>query len=190
MKNPPQSKTAKQKKNSVDTTWKIIIAGLFVIVLVGMVIMLWSVNSTSESTPVQTFSLNSDGDLILPISELNEGFQYVDYGGAHELLVWQDSDGTVYTAFNSCQECYPRGNARYTYNNGTLTCQSCGNQISVQSMRSESWGGCQPIAIPASYRADTENEIVIPAELFTYSDAMFQLWDSGNFSMTMESYEP
>lgn len=188
MKTPPQSKTAKQKRNSVDAAWKVIIAGLFVIVLIGMVVMLWAANSTDESAPIQTFFLNENGDLLLPISELNEGFQYVDYGGNHDLLLWQDSDGTFYTAFNSCQECYSRGNARYTYNNGLLTCQSCGNQINVQSMRSESWGGCQPITIPVEYRADTETEIIIPAAVFTYSDAMFQLWDSGDFSMTMENF--
>ena len=188
MKTPPQSKTAKQKRNSVDTAWKVIIAGLFVVVLIGMIVMLWTANSTGESAPVQTFSLNENGDLILPISELHEEFQYVDYGGVHDLLLWQDSDGTFYTAFNSCQECNSRGNARYTYNNGLLTCQSCGNQIEVQSMRSESWGGCQPIAIPVEYRADTETEVVIPAAVFTYSDAMFQLWDSGDFSMTLESF--
>lgn len=190
MKTPPQSKTAKPKRNRVDTAWKAIIIGSFMIVLIGMIVMLWAANSTNGSAPIRTFSLNENGDLVLPISELGEGFQYIDYSGDHSLLLWQDSDGTFYTAFNSCQECYPRGNARYVYDNGILTCQSCGNQIAVQSMRSESWGGCQPIAISAGYWADTETEVVIPADLFTYSALMFQLWDSGDFSMTIENFDP
>lgn len=124
----------------------------------------------------------------MPTANLTEDFQEVDYGGSHTLLFWRDEDGTIYTAFNACQECYARGNARYTYQNGTLRCQACGNQIDVQTMRTAAWGGCQALAIPAAYRADTKTEIVFPAKLLTYSDTMFQAWDGGDFSSTLENY--
>ena len=46
----------------------------------------------------------------------------------------------------------------------------------------------QALAIPAAYRADTKTEIVFPAKLLTYSDTMFQAWDGGDFSSTLENY--
>ena len=183
-------KTKKKQESVTERVWKIAVVVLILLVLVGGVIALlvtaWGGSSTQQDESAITITPNENGDLVVPTANLTEDFQEMDYGGSHTLLFWRDDDGTIYTAFNACQECYARGNARYTYQNGTLRCQACGNQIDVQTMRTAAWGGCQPLAIPAAYRAETE--IVLPAKLLTYSDTMFQAWDGGDFSSTLENY--
>ena len=69
-----------------------------------------------------------------------------------------------------------------------LTCSICGNQLSVSSVADASWGGCQPIAIPAEYRDDTETELVFSGDLLKYSEDMFDTWENGDFSTTLETY--
>ena len=185
------SKTKKKQERVTERVWKIAVVVLILLLLVGgaiaIIVTAWG-SSTQQDAGAITITPNENGDLVVPTANLTEDFQEVDYGGSHTLLFWRDEDGTFYTAFNACQECYARGNARYTYQNGTLRCQACGNQIDVQTMRTAAWGGCQPLAIPAAYRADTETEIVFPAKLLTYSDTMFQAWDGGDFSSTLENY--
>jgi len=185
-----QKNTARQRSLSFDLTWKLILAGLTLLVLLVAGFAVWSANSTEEIAQVQTISAAPDeaGNLTVPLSDFTDDFAFVDYGGEHQLLLWRDTNGTVYTAYDSCQECYSRGNAHYTYSNGVLTCAACRNRVNVSTMATASWGGCQPIAIPAEYRADTDAAVVFPAELLQYSTEMFQTWDNGDFSVTLENY--
>lgn len=185
-------KTKKKQESVIERVWKIAAVVLMLLLLVdgaiAVIVTTWGGSNTQQDTGAITITPNENGALIVPTADLTENFQEVDYGGAHSLIFWRDEDGTIYTAFNACQECYAQGNARYTYQDGTLRCQACGNQIDVQAMRTATWGGCQPLAIPVSYRADTETEIIFPAKLLTYSDMMFQAWDGGDFSSTLENY--
>ena len=47
----------------------------------------------------------------------------------------------------------------------------------------------QPVAIPADYRDDTENELVFSKSLLEYSQEMFENWENGDLAMTMEAFE-
>lgn len=154
-----------------------------------MAVIAIAVANRPESGTME-LSLQEDGSLLIPVSEMKEAFQYVDYGETQQILVWREENGEIHTAFNTCQECFPRGNARYIYQHGILTCQSCGNQIPVETMGASSWGGCQPVAIPAEYRGDTDTEIRIPESLLDYSREMFETWENGDFSVTMAEYVP
>lgn len=143
----------------------------------------------SKSESVQSaYNLDKDGNLIIPIADIVDDFTYVDYGGSHQILIWKDNNEKIHTAFNTCQECIARGEARYSYNDGILTCSVCGNQVNVSSLSEENWGGCQPVAIPEAYRDDTEDTIVISAELLQYSEDMFAEWEKDDFSTTLEAY--
>lgn len=178
-----------QKQTKKNGNWKWGIGGIavFVLVVLGVLVGV-SVSGNTQQTQELTYAINDAGELAIPVSDITEEFQYIDYGAAHDLLLMRDSEGHFHTAFNTCEECFSRGNARFTYRNGILTCQSCGNQFNVSSIGTASWGGCQPVAIPEDYREDTETELIFPAQLLTYSEDMFQSWENNDFSVTLEGY--
>lgn len=146
-------------------------------------------NESEQANQTLRFDLEENGDLVIPTDDIAEELTYIDYGGSHQILIWKDNNEDMHTAFNTCQECFSRGNANYTYNNGTLTCSVCGNQIDMSSLADTSWGGCQPVSIPMEYRDDTESEIILSEELLKYSEEMFEAWENGDFSITLETYE-
>ena len=138
-------KTKKKQESVMESVWKIAAVVLMLLLLVdgaiAVIVTTWGGSNTQQDTGAITITPNENGALIVPTADLTENFQEVDYGGAHSLIFWRDEDGTIYTAFNACQECYAQGNARYTYQDGTLRCQACGNQIDVQTMRTAAWDG-------------------------------------------------
>lgn len=165
-------------------TRKIIIAVAIVIAVIAII----AVVSSFQNEAQYTVSVNADGNVVIPMTDVHEEFHHFDYGGPQQLLVWKEQEGVYHTAFNTCEECYSTGRASYEFQNGTLTCQACGNSMAVTGMGNDAWGGCQPVAIPEEYRADTDSEIVIPAAVLQYSENMFETWDSGDFSVTLEEY--
>lgn len=190
MSNKAIKKDTENEKKKTGGKWKWAVAGVLAIILLGIGVAVGiSISGNSEQTQEQSIAVNENGELIIPVSDISEDFEYIDYGEPQELLLWRDENDNFHTAFNTCQECFPKGNAHYTYENGILTCQSCGNQIDVSSMGEAMWGGCQPVAIPAEYREDTETEIRLPVSLLTYSKEMFQSWEDGDFSVTLENFQ-
>lgn len=172
-----------QRKKSIRKT---VIAVAAVMIAVTVIIIVTSFQERDQ----RLASVNADGDLVIPMSKVREDFHFFEYGGPQELLVWREAEGVYHTAFNTCEECYASGQARYIYQDGTLTCQACGNSMSVTGMGNDAWGGCQPVAIPEEYRNDSDTEIVIPGAVLQYSEDMFAMWDSGNFTTTLETYQP
>ena len=146
--------------------------------------------STGSQSPSDhlTAQLNESGDFVIAKEDIGDAFYHYDYGGEHDVLIWKDESGTIRTAFNTCEECFSKGNARYEYQNGKLVCQSCRNELPIASFGNKSWGGCQPVAVPVDYRTDTEELIVIPSKVMTFADDMFAGWENGDFTVTLESY--
>ena len=60
-------------------------------------------------------SVSSGGNLTIPVDELTENavFYPVNVDGTEmEVIAVKTSDGTIRTAFNTCQICYDSGNGR------------------------------------------------------------------------------
>lgn len=130
-------------------------------------------NEREQANQVLRFDLEENGNLVVSPDDIVEDFTYIDYGSSHQILIWKDNEEDMHTAFNTCQECFSRGDANDTYSNGTLTCSVCGNQIDISSLADTSWGGCQPVSIPIEYRDDTEDEMILSEKLLKYSEDMF-----------------
>lgn len=195
-----------KRPNSTDSTGKgksirQIILGISIIAFILVIVFLFiflnhrnpvadldGTNKIVQTSQELKYNLSENGSLIIPKNDIVEDVTYIDYGGSHQILIWKDNQDAMHTAFNTCQECFSRGDAHYTYNNGTLTCSICGNPLTVSSLADESWGGCQPVSIPAEYRDDTESELIFSDELLKYSEDMFEAWEKDDFSSTLEVY--
>ena len=101
---------------------------------------------TSAADGNQEISVSSGGNLTIPVDELTENAVFypanVD-GTEMEVIAVKTSDGTIRTAFNTCQICYDSGNGYYKQEDDKLVCQNCGNSFTMDQV-GETAGGCNP----------------------------------------------
>lgn len=162
-------KNIQVKKNDKILIGAGVIAAALVLVLIIKGI------SGSNST-----SLSSDGDLLIPkdgISATATFFPYKAGGTKMEVLALKASDGTIRTAFNTCQVCYSSGRGYYKLDGNTLVCQNCGNRFEPDQMEKEK-GGCNPVPIFDGNKTDDGQNIVISKEFLQQAAVIFENWKS------------
>ncbi|MDR3342041.1 MAG: DUF2318 domain-containing protein [Treponema sp.] len=119
-----------------------------------------------------------DKDLIIPINAISTTVQFYPVsieGTRMEVLAVQAPDGTIRTAFNTCQVCYASGRGYYKQNGNVLVCQNCGNRFRMSQVEVVS-GGCNPVPIfPENKTVDAE-KIVISKEFLTRAKGIFARW--------------
>ncbi|MDR2144310.1 MAG: DUF2318 domain-containing protein, partial [Treponema sp.] len=89
----------------------------------------------------------TDQDLLIPVAEVTENavFYPVDIEGVRlEVLAVKAPDGSIRTAFNTCQVCYASGRGFYKQQGTVLVCQNCGNRFRMSQVEVRS-GGCNPV---------------------------------------------
>jgi uncharacterized membrane protein len=119
-----------------------------------------------------------DSDLVIQIADITENatFYPVDIGGARlEALAVKAPDGTIRTAFNTCQVCYASGRGFYKQQGTLLVCQNCGNRFRMSQVEVRS-GGCNPVPIFPANKTVTENTITISKEFLNEAKAIFARW--------------
>jgi len=103
-------------------------------------------------------------DLKIPVSEVSETVQFypitVD-GTRMEVLAVKASDGTIRTAFNTCQVCNGSPKAYFIQNGREVQCQNCMQNFLLERIEVEQ-GGCNPIPIFAGDKTETAETIAIP----------------------------
>ncbi|MDR3086234.1 MAG: DUF2318 domain-containing protein [Christensenellaceae bacterium] len=118
--------------------------------------------------------------LRIPLKEIGEtaSFYPVEVDGtAMEVLAVKASDGSIRTAFNTCEVCFDSGRGYYKQEGGDLVCQNCGNRFSMDQIEQQS-RGCNPWPILAGDKTATEEEILIPYEFLADSKRVFENWKS------------
>ena len=101
---------------------KFMITGM--VFLTAMTVLAGCGNATETTTTEeistadenQEISVSSGGNLTIPVDELTENaaFYSVNVDGTEmEVMAVKTSDGTIRTAFNTCQICYDSGNGYY-----------------------------------------------------------------------------
>lgn len=159
-----------RKQPNKSNKFIMIIVSIAIVLIVGIVIAKLSLGAETDSTNV------AQGDVIIPISEISETVKFypVKVGGTNmEVLAVKASDGSIRTAFNTCQVCNGSPKAYYKQEGDILVCQNCGNQFSMD-MIEEQRGGCNPVPIDKENKTEDGTNIVISkaylgqnAELFT-----------------------
>ena len=120
----------------------------------------------------------ADRDLVIPIAELtgNAVFYPVDIEGTRlEVLAVKAPDGTIRTAFNTCQVCYDSGRGFYKQQGTVLVCQNCGNRFRMSQVEVRS-GGCNPVPIFPRNKTVTDTAITISQDFLKEAKAIFARW--------------
>lgn len=133
---------------------------------------------TSAADENQEISVSSGGNLTIPADELTENaaFYSVNVDGTEmEVMAVKTSDGTIRTAFNTCQICYDSGNGYYKQEGDKLVCQNCGNSFTMDQV-GETAGGCNPWPILESDRTLVDGEIQISYDFLRDSADIFANW--------------
>ncbi|MFP3154325.1 DUF2318 domain-containing protein [Lachnospiraceae bacterium ZAX-1] len=119
-----------------------------------------------------------DQDLVIPISDISEAVNFypVEIAGTKlEVLAVKAADGSIRTAFNTCQVCYDSGRGYYKQDGNVLVCQNCGNRFGMEQVEVVS-GGCNPVPIfPENKTVDTAN-ITISKDYLTSAKDIFANW--------------
>jgi uncharacterized membrane protein len=117
-------------------------------------------------------------DLIIQVEEVTETamFYPVDIDGARiEVLVVKAPDGTIRTAFNTCQVCYGSGRGFYKQQGTLLVCQNCGNRFRMSQVGIRS-GGCNPVPILAENKMVSDTTITISQDFLKEARNLFARW--------------
>jgi uncharacterized membrane protein len=120
----------------------------------------------------------ADRDLVIPVADVtaNAVFYPVDIEGTRlEVLAVKAPDGTIRTAFNTCQVCYGSGRGFYKQQGTVLVCQNCGNRFRMSQVGVRS-GGCNPVPIFAQYKTVTDTAITISKAYLKDAKQIFARW--------------
>jgi uncharacterized membrane protein len=135
-----------------------------------------SQNNTSGGNPA---TLNENGDVVIKEADITENGSFLEYkskdGITVGLLAVRASDGTVRTAFDTCQVCNGSPYAYFNQKGNQIQCQNCGNIYSLDMIEQER-GGCNPIPIMADEKTVTDTETIIPADLLEENADIFENW--------------
>ena len=123
----------------------------------------------------------ADQDLVIQTAEItgNALFFPVDIDGVRmEVLAVKAPDGSIRTAFNTCQVCYDSGRGYFVQTGTLLVCQSCGNRYRMSQVETQA-GGCNPAPIFPANKTVTSDTITISREYLRQAKVIFQSWRRG-----------
>ncbi|WP_250228682.1 DUF2318 domain-containing protein [Anaeropeptidivorans aminofermentans] len=121
---------------------------------------------------------SSGGDLVIPLSGISEEASFYPMeveGISLEVIAVKDSEGTIRTAFNTCQICYDSGRGYYEQSGDVLICQNCGNRFKMSQVEVQS-GGCNPWPIFAENKIVDDENITISQDFLKEATVLFENW--------------
>jgi hypothetical protein len=119
-----------------------------------------------------------NGDLRIPKIEVTAVAQFYPYkagGVLMEVLALRAPDGSVRTAFNTCQVCYSSGRGYYTQKGDYLVCSNCGNRFLASQVELIK-GGCNPVPIGKAERKEDADFVTIPKAILEQAKPLFLMW--------------
>jgi hypothetical protein len=122
--------------------------------------------------------IKSGENLVIPVGDITETATFypikVD-GTTMEVLAVKAPDGTVRTAFNTCEVCYDSGRGYYKQEGNVLVCQNCGNRFRTSQVEVQS-RGCNPWPIFQENKTVTDESITISYDFLSASTKVFENW--------------
>jgi hypothetical protein len=118
------------------------------------------------------------GELKIPKKEVDATARFYDYKIGNimiEVLALRAPDGTIRTAFNTCQVCYDSGRGWYTQEGEFLVCNNCGNRFAARQVELIK-GGCNPVPITRELKREDADFIYIPKGIFEQAKPLFLKW--------------
>lgn len=144
-----------------------------VIVLAAVVIIAAAVmftrNGKDSSSPGAT------DDIVISKDTITDEVQFLPakVGKINlEVMAVKAGDGTIRTAFNTCQVCNGSPRAYYKQDGDVVVCQNCGNRFSMDMIEVQR-GGCNPIPILQDEKIDNGDTITIPGDFIAKNKDLF-----------------
>ena len=176
--NKPTDKKATDNKathnKAADKKGLLMTCGLVLVIIV----LLGSFLLPSQEDKKSKQTVQEDGDVVIQKDEIGEQASFFAYevdGIDLEVIAVKASDGTIRTAFNTCQICYASGRGHYVQEGEHLICQNCGNSFTTDDVEVAA-GGCNPVPIFAENKIETEDTITIGEEFLKEAQAIFLNW--------------
>jgi hypothetical protein len=165
-----------KKKNKKPFGTYAIIAGAAAAVVLGVIILTGG-SKKAENTKNAGSSVQGTG-IVITKSEVTDKASFIPYkadGTKLEVIAVKASDGTVRTAFNTCQVCFNSGRGYYVQEGDELVCQNCGNRFNIDQIEKQK-NGCNPVPILDEDKTDDGTAITIADELLKQAAPLFSKW--------------
>jgi uncharacterized membrane protein len=119
------------------------------------------------------------GDLRIPKNEVTTEVKFFPYTASGktymEVIAVRAPDGTIRTAFNTCQVCYASGRGWYTVQGEMLVCNNCGNKFRISQLELIK-GGCNPVPITKELKSEDADSILVSKDLMEEAKVLFLKW--------------
>jgi uncharacterized membrane protein len=162
-----KTNATKAKKNLA------ILTGTILVIIAAIIIFKVSIGNGNSRT-------SSSGDLVIPVNEISEKANFYSYtvdGTKMEVVALKASDGTIRTAFNTCQVCFDSGRGFYKQEGDELVCQNCGNRFKADQVEIVK-GGCNPVPIMKENKTDDGTNITITKDFLEQNKDLFANWNT------------
>lgn len=173
------SSGAEQPKNQTHKSNLPLIITAIAVVCVAVIASFVGKGFGGKNDSTASAQVISTGEyLTIPTAEISTtaSFYPIKVDGTDmEVLAVKASDGTIRTAFNTCQSCYTSGRGYYVQQGDDLVCQNCGFHFSPDEVEIQT-GGCNPWPIFPENKTVTEDSIQISYDFLHESSFIFANW--------------
>jgi len=117
-------------------------------------------------------------DITINKSDITEKAIFIPYKAGNtkmEVVAVKAPDGTIRTAFNTCQVCYNSGRGYYVQQGDELVCQNCGNRFKTSQVEKIK-GGCNPVPITKENKTEDSSTITISKDFLVSNKGLFGNW--------------
>jgi uncharacterized membrane protein len=135
-------------------------------------------SSTSAGKTATDIPVVKDDDIVIQVKDITEKASFypaVIDGTDLEVIAVKAPDGTIRTAFNTCQVCYSSGRGYYKQEGDKLFCQNCGNRFSMDDVQ-VTRGGCNPVPISDEYKTVNDDTITVSKDVLQQATVIFANW--------------
>lgn len=135
-------------------------------------------NDTVPTANSPTAAAAQAEDIIIQKNEITETATFIPYKAGNtymEVIAVKAPDGTIRTAFNTCQVCFDSGRGYYIQQGNVLVCQNCGNRFKISQVEKEK-NGCNPVPILSSDKTENDSTITISGKFLNDYKVLFTDW--------------
>jgi hypothetical protein len=161
-----------QKNNKTNKSNPLFKSPLMIVLAAAVVItaaVMFTRNGQDSASPGTT------EDIVITKNMITDTVQFLPakVGKTNlEVMAVKASDGTIRTAFNTCQVCNGSPRAYYKQEGDVVVCQNCGNRFSMDMIEVQR-GGCNPIPIMPDEKIDNGDTITIPGDYIAQNSNLF-----------------
>lgn len=148
--------------------------GISLVVMIVLIVLF----STGGGSPQTNSPQGNAKDLIINKSEITSTVQFIPYqfGNTNmEIMAVQAPDGSVRTAFNTCQVCFDSGRGYYKQEGDEVVCQNCGNRFQISQIELVR-NGCNPVPIDKTEKTEDADTITITSDFLAQNTSLFARW--------------